>query len=1008
MAEIDKLEISIESSAAGAEKELSKLQKILKQLSSTLSGVKISDSMGLDSDKNDKFTESVKKLHKALGVTEDSTEKLQKAFADMGKGFKFSGNSTQLKNEIEKVEKQLDRLWAKEDKMKFVGTSTDTQGWKSLQYDILRTSNYLQELRAQFGKLSSENLQRFQSLPIDRGVSSDIGDNTRRNATVSPDSLKYDQGAMEAIFGETFGDIQNWQQAVSRFGASASSAFNGVDEAVEKLTGTIRKSRLSSEEFEAALEDLEIPEISETSLKKLQSALDRTEAKIKKLTAQQANDIRLGVDVDSDGIRRLSRQIVEASKYADALREKINQIGESAPRMSVFDKLKSSSAGILRAFESLGRKIQKVFAGSTNLIKKSVSGISGVLKKAASSLLGFGKSGKGLSGMLRTIGLSARFMFASFVIRGSLDSAKEGMQNLAQYSQITNRSISTLMSSLTQLKNALATAFAPVLNTITPALDFLIQKVVAAVNAVGQLTSALTGQKSFVQAKKVFQDYAASLGDNASAADKAQEANEKLRKTLLGFDEVNKLDDNSSVNSGTSSSGGGVSPMDMFEVKGLDSAISDFAQKIRDAWGMADFTEIGNIVGTKLNNALRRINWDEIKSTATRISRSISTFLNGGIASADWYLVGNTLAQALNTAIGFGYTFVNTFDWSNFGIALSSGVNGLVQNVEWETAASTFSSGIKGILDSISTFIENTEWQNLGKKIASFFAAIDWPGISRSTFRAIGSALGGLSAFIVGLFGDAVAGAKQFIIGHFTESGKWTWEGFKKGVLDVFSGIGAWINNNIFQPFIKGFQNAFGIHSPSTVMAAQGNYIIEGLYRGILDKKDKLLNWFKELPGKITSSIGNLWGVGKDVIKSFVDGFSSIRIPMPHINWNWNKVNFGSSSFSIPSFNLKWYASGGFPNTGELFMANENGPEMIGKMGSRNVVANNKQITEGIKNAVVEGMTQVMMMNSTNQGKNATVVDTHLYLDGREIARSVKKALDNEAFRRGQASAFSF
>ena len=933
MAEIDKLEISIEAEASKAEKELSKLQKILKQLSSTLSGVKISDSMGLDSDKNDKFTESVEKLHKALGVTEDSAEKLQKAFADVGKRLKFTGNTEQLQKEIEKTEKYLDRLWAKEDKFKAIGGSTNTQGWKSLQYDILRTSNYLQDLRGQFDKLSSENLMRFQSLPIDRGVSSDIGDNTRRNATVSPDSLKYDPGAMKAIFGETFGDIKNWQQAVARFGDSASSAFNGASQAADDLNSAIEESRLSSEEFEKALEGLDTP---------------------------------------------------------------------------AFDKLKSSAEGILRASENLGKKVQKVFAGSTNLIKKSVSGISGVLKKAASSLLGFGKSGKGLSGILRTIGLSARFMFASFVIRGSLDSAKEGMQNLAQYSQSTNQSISTLMSSLTQLKNALATAFAPVLNTITPALDFLIQKVTSVVNVVGQLASALTGQKSFVQAKKVFQDYAASLGDNASAADKAHEANEKLRKTLLNFDEINKLDDNSSANSGTSSSGGEISPLDMFETKGIDSAISDFAQKIRDAWGMADFTEIGNIVGTKLNNALSRINWDKIKSTATRISRSIATFLNGGIASADWYLVGNTLAQALNTAIGFGYTFVNTFDWSNFGIALSSGVNGLVQNVEWETAASTFSTGIKGILDSISTFIENTEWQNLGKKIASFFATIDWPGISRSTFRAIGSALGGLSAFIVGLFGDAVAGAKQFIIGHFAESGKWTWQGFKQGVLDAFSGIGKWINDNIYQPFIKGFKNAFGIHSPSTVMAAQGNYIIEGLYRGILDKKDKLLNWFKELPGKITSSIGNLWGIGKNAIQSFVNGFSSIRIPMPHINWNWNKVNFGSSSFSIPSFNLKWYASGGFPNTGELFMANENGPEMIGKMGSRNVVANNKQIAEGIENAVVRGLTKVMMANSYGQHDNIPYI-LHAVLkteDNEVLAKAVEEGMMSRDWRHNAVSVY--
>ena len=74
-------------------------------------------------------------------------------------------------------------------------------------------------------------------------------------------------------------------------------------------------------------------------------------------------------------------------------------------------------------------------------------------------------------------------------------------------------------------------------------------------------------------------------------------------------------------------------------------------------------------------------------------------------------------------------------------------------------------------------------------------------------------------------------------------------------------------------------------------------------------------------------------------------------------------------------------------------MANENGPEMIGKMGSRNVVANNKQITDGIKNAVVEGMTQVMMANSSGQQDNKpyilnVVVKTE---DNEVLARAVQK-----------------
>lgn len=41
---------------------------------------------------------------------------------------------------------------------------------------------------------------------------------------------------------------------------------------------------------------------------------------------------------------------------------------------------------------------------------------------------------------------------------------------------------------------------------------------------------------------------------------------------------------------------------------------------------------------------------------------------------------------------------------------------------------------------------------------------------------------------------------------------------------------------------------------------------------------------------------------------------------------------------------------------GQLFIANEAGPEMVGKMGNRNAVANNNQIVDGIKNGVFEAV----------------------------------------------------
>lgn len=136
-------------------------------------------------------------------------------------------------------------------------------------------------------------------------------------------------------------------------------------------------------------------------------------------------------------------------------------------------------------------------------------------------------------------------------------------EGLAQYSGETNRSLSLLMSSLTQLKNSLATAFAPILNVVAPILNSFIQTVINVVNSIGQLMGALTGKTTMVTAKKVNQDYAASLNststglkNNAKNADTASKAAKQYQRTLLGFDQINKLNDDSD-SSGSGGTGSG-------------------------------------------------------------------------------------------------------------------------------------------------------------------------------------------------------------------------------------------------------------------------------------------------------------------------------------------------------------------------------------------------------------------------------------------------------------------
>lgn len=772
---------------------------------------------------------------------------------------------------------------------------------------------------------------------------------------------------------------------------------------------------------------------------------------------------------------------------------------------------------VLTKMNTIIKKTSGAFAA---LIQKFVSGIP-ILRK----FTGTNKSvSSSLGGGLKNILKYAFGIRSLFVLVNKLRSALvDGFKNLSRYSGETNNSISMLMSSLTQLKNAFAAAFAPILNVIAPILNTLIQKIISVVNTFGQLTSALAGNKTYVKAKKVQQDYAKSLNSNATSAKNAKKANEELQRTILSFDQINKMDDNSSSdnNDNDNSDSDGLSPSDMFETQSIPSKIKGIADMIKQAWKNADFTEIGAMVGNKLNSALSNIPWEKIQNTCNKIAKSIATFLNGFIEAVDWKLVGNTFAQGINTVFGTVNTFAENFHWKSFGDAVGNGINGALSGLDWETIRETvknvatgitdalngfihttdwalvgqtfankintifdffhtaitnfdwigagsslaefinnaintvdfanigrtFSDGVKGILDFAITAIEEVDWGNVGEKVWEGLSSVDWSGIIARLCEAFAAACGGLAAFIGGLFSTAVSEAKKYFQEKTEECGGNVAKGILKGIKDALIGIAEWIKKNVINPLLKGFKDGFGIHSPSTVMAEQGGYLTAGLLKGVKDSMSGFLTYIAKIPSRVVENIGNikntvktkgseavdglkdgfdrrmstftsflgtlpdkirnaipnLFDVGSDIIQSFANGFSSVHIPMPHIGWDWgDSLSIGNFSFSLPKFSLQWYARGGFPTQGQLFVANEAGPEMVGRMGNRNAVANNNQIVEGIKNGVFEAVIDAFNASGIldrEESEKEVVLEFTLKADSETLYKVVRKGKKKHDYR---------
>jgi hypothetical protein len=64
-----------------------------------------------------------------------------------------------------------------------------------------------------------------------------------------------------------------------------------------------------------------------------------------------------------------------------------------------------------------------------------------------------------------------------------------------------------------------------------------------------------------------------------------------------------------------------------------------------------------------------------------------------------------------------------------------------------------------------------------------------------------------------------------------------------------------------------------------------------------------------------------------------------------------------------------------------MFVARENGPEMVGTIGGRTAVANNDQIIEGIRQGVFEAVSAAM----ANGNGYVPEIINKVYLDSREI-----------------------
>ncbi|MBQ0097913.1 MAG: hypothetical protein KBS62_03130 [Oscillospiraceae bacterium] len=522
--------------------------------------------------------------------------------------------------------------------------------------------------------------------------------------------------------------------------------------------------------------------------------------------------------------------------------------------------------------------------------------------KAKTAIKGFGSAIKStLSPLTKFISALKRIAYYRFIrsiIKGITTSVKEGISNLYQYSKAVDGAFSKAMDKISTssnyLKNSFGAMLSPIIISLAPIIEKVTDKIVDYLNVINQIIARLSGQKEWTKAVKVQNEYAKATKDSTKA-------NKELKKSLLGFDELNVLNDTTSA---SSADAGATDLTNAYEFKTmpLDTAYAD---------GLID----------KLKEILWYVGAIGAGLLAWKIGKGIASLVPKLSENALAFAVGLTLTVTGLTIMVKGMVDIvsNGINWKNFAETLLGG-GGVIAggtllgksfgNAILGASISSIIVGIPlyitGIWDAIK---EGLNWLNaLIIPAGSTLAGAGIGAIIGSLGGPIGAGIGALVGLIIGAITDLVILIVQNwdeIVGWLKQAisdiGKYFSDKWNKTIAS-FKIDSVWWYANVISPIQKFFQNIL-----DTVVNG-----ISKAWNSIVEFFSPAIEWFSNLFGSIYETISDVfYDIGVvasgcwEIIKKVWENVSSwwkTNVTDPINNFSldlWNKVkNFGIEAWN--------------------------------------------------------------------------------------------------------------
>lgn len=362
-----------------------------------------------------------------------------------------------------------------------------------------------------------------------------------------------------------------------------------------------------------------------------------------------------------------------------------------------------------------------------------------------------------------------------------------------------------------------------------------------------------------------------------------------------------------------------------------------------------EYAEAANETAKANRNALT--SFDEINN--------ITSNMGGSATAGDDYSKMFEIAN-VNVKGGFASAIiksVKTGNWNQVGNILADNLNGQFERLGKSNVGKNFAQKINNIIDFGLGFVTKFDWgnatQTLLDQLIKFVENVDWNKIGKLFLN-----------FAIGIVdvatkvADFISNPDNLII-------------ITDAIYDLFNNPSEW--STLGKKLLKLIAKLLSPFTWIDIGAGIGALTLKivGFDTSEVNKA------FKDFTNDVK-------GFGRLIGDSFKNLFKG--------NFKWQPDFSKYFSFSRK-------ADGGFVGSGQMFIAREAGPEMVGSIGGRTAVANNDQIVQavslGVYNAVVDAM------GKTSGGGQPITVQ----IDGREVFTAVRNQ-NNNFKRRTGASAF--